>query len=66
MSRQQLEDEIHYQRRYLKSLEETKTDCHHCAKLRYKTTECMKHGAVPVEFMARSDCPDWEYQTVPF
>ena len=66
MSRKQLEDEILYQRRYLKSLEETQTNCRSCARLRYKTNDCMLFGLVPREFMERSDCPSWEFELIPF
>lgn len=66
MSRQCLEDEILYQRRYLKSLEETKTNCLSCGKKKYDKPVCLKHGQIPPSFLISEDCPDWEYESIPF
>jgi hypothetical protein len=66
MSRASLEDRICYCRRELADLEATKTNCHSCDRKRYNLNECMKHGPVPVEFLENTDCPDWEFNSIPF
>lgn len=66
MSRKQLEDEILYQRRYLNELENTVTNCLSCGRMKYDKSACMKHGPVPGDFQARTDCPDWEFEAIPF
>jgi hypothetical protein len=66
MSRAALEDRICYCKRELAELEQTKTDCFSCDRRKYGKNECMKYGAIPSEFMSRTDCPDWEYNSIPF
>lgn len=66
MSRASLEDRISYCKRELASLEAITTTCHHCERKRYQENVCHKFGPVPVEFMNRTDCPDWEFNSIPF
>ena len=66
MSRATLEDKICYCKRELASLEATITNCHSCDRKRYNLNECMKHGHVPVQFLESTDCPDWEFNSIPF
>lgn len=66
MSREALDDRISYCRRELAQLEQTRTTCQTCGNRRYNKNECMKHGPVPVQFMAQEDCPDWEFELIPF
>ena len=66
MSRLQLEDRILWCKRELAELEQTKTDCHSCDRKKYKINECKKHGTIPVQFLDNTDCPDWEFQSIPF
>lgn len=66
MSRASLEDRILWCKRELSALEATKTDCHSCDHKKYGRNECMKHGVIPFEFMANTECKDWEFQSIPF
>ena len=66
MSRAPLEDRILWCKRELAELEATKTDCYSCDNKKYGRNECMKHGVIPFEFMSRTDCPDWAFQSIPF
>lgn len=66
MSRAQLEDRILLCKRELAELEAMKTNCHSCGKKKYLRNECLKHGLIPMEFMDREDCPDWEFEMMPF
>jgi hypothetical protein len=66
MSRAALDDRISYCRRELAELEKTQTNCFSCDRKKYEINECMKYGPVAVEFLARTDCPDWEFQSIPF
>ena len=66
MSRKQLEDRLLWCKRELAELEAMATNCNSCENKKYGQNECMKHGPVPAEFVVRTDCPDWEFQSIPF
>ena len=66
MSRQSLEDRILWCKRELVQLEQMQTNCHTCERKKYKRNECMKHGEVPFQFLENTDCPDWEFNSIPF
>jgi hypothetical protein len=66
MSRASLEDRICYCRRELADLEAMQTNCSTCERKKYNSSECMKHGYIPAEFAVRTDCPDWEFNLLPF
>ena len=66
MSRAALEDRICWLKREISELEAMQTNCLTCDRKRYNTSTCVLHGEIPSQFMARTDCPDWELQLVPF
>lgn len=66
MSRLQLEDRICYCQRELESLQTMKTNCLSCGNKKYNKNECLKYGVIPVEFLLRDDCPDWQFELIPF
>lgn len=66
MSRASLEERICYCKRELAELEATQTNCLSCDNKKYKSNECMKHGIIPIEFQGHTDCPDWEFSSIPF
>lgn len=67
MSRSQLEDRINYCKRELDWLLSVQTNCHNCDSLKYKSSHCMKYDQdVPADYMVRNDCPDWQFNDVPF
>ncbi len=66
MSRKQLEDEILYQIRHLNELKAIKTNCYSCGRKKYEGNVCMLHGQIPPGFMTNEDCPDWEFELIPF
>lgn len=66
MSRVELDDRISYCKRELAELESLKTNCLSCDNKKYNRNECVKHGAIPGEYVLREDCPDWKFQSIPF
>lgn len=67
MNRSQLSGQIAALEQDLKRLRSVTTNCQHCDWKAWSRPFCNKHNAeIPAEFMHTENCPDWEFDQIPF